>query len=285
MFPFDIESDKSNDEMDTRGSHASVEFGVGPSSTPFELGLSKASLKKYSSPARRRILARQQRQAELRALAARQIAEGNNEVLGFGLPKIKLPKVNLHKLNKLAQKVGPLAAVAFPAAAPAIGSAMKVLNAADKRDPKALAALAATTALAESGNPDAQAAVELYKTARKVKSNVQATNLLQQAASGDKNAQIKIEVIKRTRDIDPAAEDAFQALNSANEGHDQVQALKAEKLTPAPMPLPSSPGMPNAPGAPVSPAVKPSPSKGLNFKAMAQAAMKAKAKSKDCECK
>lgn len=252
MFPLDIETPSTSDEMDTRASYESVgaennarreavraaqEIAKQKAIDDAIMGLSEASLKKYSSPARRRIRARQAAIAAQRLAAARAAKQENGEVMGFGfhLPKIHLPKINLHALNTLAKKIGPLVVTAFPAAGPVLGPAMAALNAADKKDFNAIANIAATQALAQSGDPTAQQAVEVLQTARKVKNQVEATNLLKAAASGDKDAQIKIEVIKRVKDIDPKAADAYQALNDANTGYDQLQALQQAKATSAAM--------------------------------------------------
>lgn len=220
-----------NSEMDTRGAYHPEDEDY---ESPYEemIGLSRASLKKYSSPARRRILARQAAQ-----LAARQAS-----LMGFSLKPPKalrdtvkkatkaVKKIDTKKLNKLVKTYGPLVATVYPPAAPAVAAATVALNAVENGDPKAIAQVAATQAAAASGNPEAQQAVELMQAARNLKKATRAQDLLKAASSGDTAALTKVAAVKAAAASgDPKAAAALQTLNDVNQGAKNIARLKAQK--------------------------------------------------------
>lgn len=229
-FPYEIETDSASSEMDTR---ATSDEDLDPDYVEnFLMGLSRASLKKYSSPARKRILARQ-RNAEA--------ARNNMHLMGFSLKPPKsitnavkkatksVKKLDTKKLNTLVKTYGPLVAVVYPPAAPAVAAATVALNAIEKGDPKATAELAATQAAAASGNPEAQQALEMYNTAKALKANVKANGLLKAAQSGDPQAVAQVAVIKAAATTDPQAAAALKTLEAASQGKKNIAELKARK--------------------------------------------------------
>lgn len=214
----EIESDPLNSEMD-------------PESEEGLMGLSRASLKKYSSPARRRILARQAAAAAKRGVgfsnplsaAKKAIKRATSKLkkktkAAFTVPKKYRDQATIANLNKLAKVVGPVAAAAAPQYAPAINTSMAVIDAADKGDMTAMAEIAATEAAAQSGDPDAIAAMQMYQVAKTMKTQQDATLLLTAAQAGDPAAVMKLQAIQQAKASNPEAAASYEALVAARNG-------------------------------------------------------------------
>lgn len=118
---------------------------------------------------------------------------GNN--IGFAKPNFKkaiskgIHKVDWKKAVAVAKVAGPLVAMTVPGAGPFVAAGLKVINAAESGDPKALAKVAAIQAAARSGDPSALAALQALKTAKSVKVSVEIQQ--QQQASGKKPVRPK----------------------------------------------------------------------------------------------
>jgi len=117
-------------------------------------------------------------------------------VLGWHF-SLKIPK-KWRSLVHIVEAVGAGIAVVFPAAAPAIGAGILVLNAAEKGDVKALASIDAIKAAAGNAVPGSAQALDVLKAAAVIKDHIAngigpaqaAATALQNAASNPSQASI-----------------------------------------------------------------------------------------------
>lgn len=139
-------------------------------------------------------------------------------LLGWSLKPPKWARKKLKQVKKLAAKVGPVASLIVPGAGPAIASATRVLDAAEKGDIKALGKITSIQSLA-SVSPLAAGGLEALNVARTMKRQVAATGLLAQAKRGSPRAAQQVaKLAEAARSGNPKAIAAYRALQNANEG-------------------------------------------------------------------
>lgn len=232
-YPDDQGSDDSASDAAQTETETASDDNQGPTPSPVNPVAQRAFARAVKAKLAKRQTKKQALIAKLRArfMRGKYGHVSGEELMGFGLPKGLKKSLNIKNLNKIAKIAGPIAIVAFPEAAPFIVPAMAVINAAAKNDPEAIAKIAATQAAAATGDPAALQALDALKAASSIKKQVQATNLLKAAQSGDVQALAKIEAIKAAKEQDPQAAASFEALQSAAKGAsltpDVVKAARA----------------------------------------------------------
>lgn len=127
-------------------------------------------------------------------------------------------KVPWEKVHAVARIAGPIVAVAYPPAAPAIAGALALTYAASKNDPKALLAKKNIERAAAAGFPAAKEALQIMEVASAVKKNQAAVKMITAAKGGNRETMAQIALLKRSERTNPKAAAATSSLRAAMKG-------------------------------------------------------------------
>ena len=139
-------------------------------------------------------------------------------------------KVPWDKVHAVAKIAGPIVAVAYPPAAPAVAAAVALTYAASKGDPKAILAKENIERAAAAGVPAAAEALQALEVAESIQRQESASKVISAIQGGDVGMKAKMAMLREFEGMDPRAAQATDAVRQALKGQTPEYRAKVSAM-------------------------------------------------------